>query len=84
VRPPDIGGTIQVQSAGTGRPAFSSLRRWAMKRCDSVWWSVIFTPARSKDQSTARFSSTSARSRHSVDSRLVSSPIRFATTGSRL
>ena len=55
-----------------------------MNRCDSVWWSVIFTPARSNDHSTARFSSTSARSRHSVDSRLVSRPSRAATTGSML
>src|SRR5438067_324130 len=58
-----MGGTIQLQSAGVCRPARCSRSRCATNRRDSVWWSVIFTPYRSKDHSTARFSSTSAQYR---------------------
>ena len=80
---PDIGGTIQLQSAGQTRPASSSRSRWVRKRRDSVWWSVIVTPALSKECSTATLSSTSAWSRHSERSVEVSSPSRSAMTGNR-
>jgi hypothetical protein len=82
VAEPEIGGTIHDQSAGVMRPARSSLARWVRNRRDSVWWSAMVTPAASKECSTARLSSTSARSRHSDRSPLVSSPSSRATTGS--
>jgi hypothetical protein len=80
---PDIGGTNQDQSPGTVRPAFSSRSRCMRKRSDSVWWSVIVTPAIVNECSTATLSSSSARSFHSVRSVLVSSPRRRAMPGSR-
>ncbi len=77
-----MGGTIQLQSAGQVRPAFSSFSRCLRKRVDSVWWSLIVTPARSNECSTARFTSTRTVSRHSVRSSLVSRPSPAATAGS--
>ena len=67
-----------------GDPARRSSRsRWTRNRRDSLWWSATVTPAASTGCSTARLSSTSARSRHSDRSRRCPAPSgpRFRAAG---